>query len=134
LAVVALQVHAPAKQMLLPPQEAPSATFVPVSVQTGDPVEHEIVPVWQELAGVQAPPATQEPQVPLLQNLLVPHDVPFFDVSGLPATHWAVPDMHEIVPSAHMFDGVHAAPETQLTSTSMPEMRAWSVTFVNAIV
>ena len=60
---------------LFVPHEVPFATF-PVSAQTDIPVTQEVAPVWQAIAGVQAAPAVQAPQAPLLQTMFVPHTVP----------------------------------------------------------
>jgi hypothetical protein len=67
--------HAPPLQTLLLPHEVPFATL-PVSAQTEAPVTHEIAPVRQAFAGVQAVPAVQSPHAPLLQTMFVPHTVP----------------------------------------------------------
>ena len=71
-------VHAPQVPLLhtlFVPQEVPFATF-PVCVQTDAPVTHEVAPVRQGLAGVQAVPEVQAAQAPLLHTMFVPQTVP----------------------------------------------------------
>ena len=65
----------PPLQTLFVPHEVPFATF-PVSAQTDIPVTQEVAPVRQAVAGVQAAPAVQAPQAPLLHTMFVPHTVP----------------------------------------------------------
>jgi hypothetical protein len=74
---------------------------------------HVSVPVWQGLVGVQAPPAVQSLQVPLLQTLFVPHAAPFgtFPVSA--QTDAPVP--HEVAPVRHGFAGWQLAPAVHAT-------------------
>jgi hypothetical protein len=99
----------PVWQTLFVPHEVPFATF-PVSAQTEVPEAHDVAPVRQA-AGVQATPAVQAPQLPLLQTLLVPHDVPFatFPVSAQTDT----PVTQEVAPVRQAAAGVHATPAVQ---------------------
>jgi hypothetical protein len=60
--VQALQV--PFEQTMLVPQLVPSA-LLPESVQTGAPVAHRTIAVWQGLEEVQLPPSAQLTHVPL---------------------------------------------------------------------
>ena len=46
-------------QTLFVPQPVPAATRVPVSLQTGVPVEQVSEPLWQGLAGTHAAPSEQ---------------------------------------------------------------------------
>ena len=73
-AVQLLQV--PPLQTLFVPHDVPFARF-PVSAQTEVPVAHDVAPVWHAVAGVQEVPAVQDPQVPKVQTMFVPHTVPF---------------------------------------------------------
>jgi hypothetical protein len=50
--------QAPALHTWSTPQAVPFATLLPVSPQTGVPVEQETIPAWQEFAGVHAAPPT----------------------------------------------------------------------------
>ena len=102
--------HAPPLQTLFVPHEVPFATL-PVSAQTEVPVAHEVAPVRQAVAGVQATPAVQAPQAPLLQTLFVPHDVPFatFPVSA----QTDIPVTQEVAPVWHAVAGVQEAPAVQ---------------------
>ena len=61
---------------------------LPDSMQAGAPVAHEVVPALQGLAGWQLFPSAHATQVPLLQTLSAPHDVPL--VTGV------VPSVHPI--------------------------------------
>jgi hypothetical protein len=82
-------------QTLLLPHDVPSVTF-PVSVQTEVPLMHDVVPGLQTLLGCQVAPAVQAPQVPPLQTLLLPQDVPLttFPVS----VQTDVPVMQDVAP------------------------------------
>src|SRR5205085_6327506 len=51
--------HTPPWQARPDPQAAPSATAFPLSAQVEAPVAHEVTPVWQGLAELQALPETQ---------------------------------------------------------------------------
>jgi hypothetical protein len=68
--------HDPLSHTLLLPHVAPLARSVPRSVHVETPVEHEVVPLWQGLAGVHVKPAVHALQVPLSHTSLVPHEVP----------------------------------------------------------
>jgi hypothetical protein len=87
--------HTPLKHAMLLPHESPFM-MLPVSVQTGLPVEQEIEPFLQGLVGWQLAPAVQVEQVPPLQTLFVPHDVPSVTLPDSP--HTPVPVEHEIIP------------------------------------
>ncbi len=63
-----VQAHTPVVQVSPAPQLVPFATLVPESTQTEVPVLHEVVPVWQGFAGVQATPAVQATQAPFEQT------------------------------------------------------------------
>lgn len=61
--------------------------------QTGVPVEHEMVPLWQGFEGVHEPPAQLHDPL-ALQYRLVPHGVP---AGWEPVVkHWLAPVVHEI--------------------------------------
>ena len=116
-AVVGVQVtpaeqllHVPPLQTLLFPQEVPFARL-PVSAQTEVPVAHEVAPVRQAVAGVQAAPAVQAPHAPPLQTLFVPQEVPFatFPVSA----QTDIPVTQEVAPVRQAVAGVQAAPAVQ---------------------
>jgi hypothetical protein len=75
-------VHDPFSQTFVPPSvpHAVPLGTLPVGGHWDTPVEHDVTPVWHELA-VHGVPAVQGEQVPLLQTSetpasLVPHDVP----------------------------------------------------------
>ena len=73
------------------PHDVPFARL-PLSAQTGVPVVQTFEPVRHGLLGVQVLPAVHDAHAPLLQTMLVPHDVPFA---------LAVPvSMHDIAPLA----------------------------------
>jgi hypothetical protein len=110
--------QAPALHTLLFPQDVPFATF-PVSPQTEVPVAHEVAPVRHAFAGVQLTPAMQDPHAPLLQTLLVPHEVPFATFPVSPQTE--VPVAQEIAPVRQAFVGVQSAPAVQAVQAPLPQ-------------
>lgn len=68
--------HMPALQTLFIPHSVPLARFLPVSEQVMVGAQ-TVMPAWQALPlGVQAIPAVQETQLPSLQTMLVPQEVP----------------------------------------------------------
>jgi len=75
----------------LVPHGVPSLS-VPFFVHVCVPLEQEVSPVSQG-AGVQLPPAVHETHCPLLQTMLVPHEVP--SVAFDPVSK------HEMPPSLH---------------------------------
>jgi hypothetical protein len=89
------EVQVPPLQTLLVPHDVPSVTF-PASAHTMVPVEQDVAPVLQGLLGWQVVPLVQPPQLPLLQTLLVPQEVPFatFPVS----VQTEVPVMQDVAP------------------------------------
>ena len=116
-AVVGVQVtpavhetQVPVWQTLFIPQEVPLA-MLPFSTQTAVPVVHEIAPVRHAVVGVQAAPVVQDPQMPPLQTLLFPQEVPFatFPVS----TQTDIPVTQEVAPVRHAVAGVQPAPDVQ---------------------
>jgi len=116
--------HVPALQTRFVPQLVPSVTFVAASRQTEVPVEHEVVPLWQGFAGVQASPAVQALHVPALQTRFVPQVVPLATaiVESTQAPMGAIAIEHDVVPVWHGFVGTHAT-EVQLVQTPL----AWQV-------
>ena len=97
----------PLLQTLFVPHDVPLATF-PISAQTEVPVAHDVAPVRQAVAGVQATPAVHDAQEPLLHTLFVPHDVPLatFPVSA----QTDVPVTQEVAPVRQALAGVQATP------------------------
>ena len=96
---------------MLVPQVLPSAASVPVSVQVELPVLQLRTPTWQGLLGVQAPPAVQTTQSPLLHTWFVPQDVP---LGRFPVSAQAdVPVRHDVVPVRQRFAGWQLAPPVQ---------------------
>jgi hypothetical protein len=92
------------------PQEVPLVTFVPVSVHTGAPVVHDVVPVWHSLVGVHDAPVVHALHDPLSQTSFVPHEVPLETLVPV-SVHTATPVVHEIVPVWQLLAGVHAVPD-----------------------
>ena len=86
----------PALQTLLVPHSVPLARFFPVSeqVMVG---EQTVMPAWQALPlGVHAIPAVQETQLPSLQTMFVPQEVPLVKLpdsvqTGTPVPHAMAP-------------------------------------------
>ncbi len=101
--------HLPAQHSSLAPQEVPLVTGLPVSEQTGTPVEHTVVPMSHGLAGVQTAPSVHALHAPLSQTSLVPHVVPL--AASLPLSlQTGTPVVHDVVPVWQLLAGVHAAP------------------------
>lgn len=92
----------PALHTLFVPHEVPGETL-PVSVQTMEPVEHDVVPVLHMFVGWQVVPLVQATQLPALQTLLVPHDVPFVTLPL--SVHTDVPLWQVVVPVLQGFVG-----------------------------
>jgi hypothetical protein len=111
--------HAPSSHTSFVPHDVPFATVVPVSLQTGEPVVHDVVPVWHAFDGVHGAPVEHVMQVPLLQTSgvpasLGPHVVPFSTFAPV-SLQTGTPDEQTTVPTWHAFDdGVHAAPAVQV--------------------
>jgi hypothetical protein len=108
----------PALHTLLFPHDVPFATF-PVSAQTDVPVAHDVAPVRHAFEGWQVTPAMQDPQAPLLQTLLVPHEVPFAAFPVSPQT--GAPVAQEIAPVRQAFAGVQSAPTVQAEQAPLPQ-------------
>jgi hypothetical protein len=102
-----------ALQTLFMPQPFPAATSVPVSLQTGVPVAHASVPVWQGLVGMQGAACWQALHWPVRQTIPVPHDAPL----GLSAfsVQTATPVAQTFVPVRHRLVGVQVLPPLQVT-------------------
>jgi hypothetical protein len=127
------EAQAPPLQTLFVPQEVPFAAF-PVSAQTGAPVTQEVAPVRQAFAGVQAVPAVQAAQVPLLHTMLVPHDVPletFPDSvqTGAPVSQVVMPVRHglpltlQVVPPVQLTQ-LPVEPQTLFVPQLVPAARS----------
>jgi hypothetical protein len=114
----------PDRQTWFVPQLVPSARAAPVSWQVAAPVVQVSVPVWQGLAGVQAPPAVHATHAPVLHTRLVPHTVPFgaFPVSAqtdAPVTHDVAPVLQRLV-GWQLAPAVHAMHEPLLHTRLVP--------------
>jgi hypothetical protein len=103
-------VHEPPLQTLLVPHDVPSAVF-PEVTQTELPVEQDVTPVLHWFVGWQLTPAVQEVQVPPLQTLLVPHDVPSetFPVSAQTED----PVVQDVAPVLQRLLGWQVVPDVQ---------------------
>lgn len=103
----------PEQQIELVPHDVPSVAL-PVEPQVCDPVEQDVVPVWQALPpGEHATPAVQATQVPLPQTMLVPHEVPFATLPVAPHVDVPVeqdvrPVWQTLPPGLHGWLAVHA--------------------------
>jgi hypothetical protein len=100
-------VQLPALHTMFAPQLVPLARL-PDSMQTGEPVAHDVVPVLHVLVGWQLEPAAHDTQVPALQTLSVPQPAPF--VSGLPVSLQAMFGEQTVMPAWHGFAGTQAVP------------------------
>jgi hypothetical protein len=67
--------HPPLRQTCEPPQLFPFATF-PLGRHTDVPVSHDVLPVLHGSSGVQLEFAVHAVHSPLLQTMLVPHELP----------------------------------------------------------
>jgi len=101
------------------PQLVPFALF-PVSLHTGTPVTHEVVPVLHTFEGWQVAPVVQALQLPLLQTRFVPHDVPLarFRVVSVQAI-----GLQLCVPAWHGFAGVQDMPTVHDTQAPLLQTR-----------
>jgi hypothetical protein len=107
------EVQAPLSHTLFVPQEVPSVRLCPVSEQVIDG-EQAVMPAWQTLDGVQARPAVQDTQLPPLQTMLVPQEVPLATFPDCVQT--GAPLLQTMVPVRHGApEGEHVAPAWQLT-------------------
>jgi hypothetical protein len=102
---------------------------VPFCAQVCAPVVQDVIPVWQG-AGVQLAPEVHAMHWPLLQTMLVPHEVPFEALDPVskhempPSSHWMDPTSHGAVGGTQGAPFVHAwhAPLSQyrLTPHAVP--------------
>jgi len=124
--------HAPLSQTLPDAQVVPfaAALAVFVSVHTGTPVPHVVVPRSHTFAGaasVHDDPATHDRHAPLSQTWPTPHVVPLAEAFGWPVSlHTDVPVAHDVTPTSHGLPGgehdrfaVHA--------THWPTLQTWLV-------
>ena len=87
---------------MLAPHIVPLARL-PDSMQTGEPVTHDVVPVLQTVVGWQLAPAEQLTQVPALQTRSVPHWAPLG--SELPVSVQPIDGAQTVTPAWHGFVG-----------------------------
>jgi hypothetical protein len=103
----------PLSQTLFVPQAVPLVRFCPVSEQV-IAGEQAVRPAWQALGGVQAVPAVQATQLPLLQTMLVPQPVPLATFPDCVQT--GAPLLQTVVPVRQGApEGEQLAPAWQLT-------------------
>jgi hypothetical protein len=114
--------HMPPLQTLLVPHEVPSETF-PVSAQTEVPVMQEVAPVLQVLVGWQLTLGVQTPHMPLLQTLLVPHEVPL--LRFCPVSEQVIAGEQAVRPAWQALDGVQVWPAVQ--DTQLPPLQTMLV-------
>jgi hypothetical protein len=112
-------VHVPPLHTLLFPHNVPSAAF-PAARQIEVPVEQDVIPVLQGLFGWQLTPVVHEAQVPPLQTLSFPHDVP--SATFPDAAQTEVPVAQEVIPVLHGLLGWQVtfavqAPQVPLSQT-----------------
>jgi hypothetical protein len=122
-AVPAVQLtHEPLSHTWLLPHVMPLEALCEL-VQVGVPVAQEVVPVRHTLLfGVQLMPAVQAVQIPALQTMLVPHDVPSATFAGL--MHVELPDPQSVVPLLQtLFPGLHEAPAVH--APHVPLLHTW---------
>lgn len=113
----------PDEHTRLIPHDVPLARFAAVSVHVGVPLAHESVPAWHTLAGTHAEAAAHVTQLPALQTMLFPHEVPLgaFAVTA----QVDVPVAHDVCPTLHTALGVQALPAVQ--AAHAPALQTWSV-------
>jgi hypothetical protein len=122
LAPAVQETQLPFEHTRLVPQLVPLESDDPVSVHDGMPPVHESVPLWHGFAGWHELPAAHAMQVPLLQTMLVPHDVPLL---AFPVTlHVDVPVAHDVTPVLQtLLPGTHAALAVQDTQLPLEQTR-----------
>jgi hypothetical protein len=100
-------------QTLFVPQPVPAATRVPVSLQTGVPVEQASNPLWQGFVGTHAAPSEQELHWPERHTIPAPQVVP---LGWSPdSVQMGAPVAQETAPVRQAFPaGEQAAPAAQL--------------------
>jgi hypothetical protein len=105
----------PLSQTALFPHVLPfAALLAPVATHVDVPVAHEVFPLSQLLVGVHETPAVQALQVPALQTMLLPHDVPLAALA-IASTHTGCPVEQEIPPAWHGSAGLQGAPPVHAT-------------------
>jgi hypothetical protein len=85
------------------PQTVPLPAL-PVATHVDCPLLHDVVPVWQKLAGVpgvQGVPAVHGAHPPLSQTSLEPQDAPF--ATGAAPAQTVLPVAQDVAPTAHTF-------------------------------
>jgi hypothetical protein len=97
----------PVLHTMFAPHIVPLARF-PDSMQNGDPVAHDVVPVLHVLVGWQLEPAAHDTHVPALQTLSVPQPAPF--ASALPLSTQAMFGEQTVMPAWHGFAGTQIDP------------------------
>lgn len=113
----------PALHTRFVPQAVPFGWLLPLSVHTAVPVEQLSVPVWHGFAvGVQAPPALQVTQLPVMQTMFVPQPVPF----GRFPDSWQTdePVAHDVVPVLQAFAGWQLVPAAHMTHVPALQTRS----------
>ena len=92
---------------MLAPHIVPLARL-PDSMQTGEPVAHDVAPVLQGLVGWQLAPAEQLTHVPALQTRSVPHWAPLG--SELPVSVQPIVGAQTVTPAWHGLVGWQSVP------------------------
>jgi hypothetical protein len=110
----------PLSQTRFVPHEVPLPTFVTLT-HVDVPVAHDVVPIVQ-FVGLQPTLAVQEAQVPPLQTMLVPHDVPLPTFATF--VHIDVPVAHDVVPAVQL-EGLQVTPAVQ--GEQLPLLHTWLV-------
>jgi hypothetical protein len=95
------------------PLLVPLGTF-PLSIHWDAPVAQDVFATLHGVGVVQEVPSVHATQVPLLQTMLSPHELPFATFL-VESTQLAIPALQESVPVWHLLVGVHAMPALQLT-------------------
>jgi hypothetical protein len=101
------------------PHEDPSVTSVPVSVQTGLPLEQSTLPSWHGLVGVQLAAALHDTHAPALQTMPVPQLVPFGACDPV-SLHVPTLPLQLMMPVSHGFVGTHEAPLVHVVTVHAP--------------
>jgi hypothetical protein len=118
-AVHALQTPSP--QTKPAPHDVPFGRL-PLSVHTGAPVLHVVVPVLHGLSGEQISPTVHGVQTPPPQTRLTPQLVP--SATRPPASVHVGPALHDSVPVWHGLAGTHEDPATQPTHAPTEQTRS----------
>lgn len=101
-----------------PPGQFVPALAEPVALQSGVPVEHEVVPVWHGLLGVQLTPAVHPLQRPAPSQTPPAHGKPLDAL--LANVHTGIPVSHRMLPIVQGFPVAQDIPVLHAMHVPLP--------------